>query len=89
MQVGRDFNVDGFESIVKVGHTTRAQVQKLLGEPKSTGVYINLDGERYQEWLYFYGTARAPRMQNAQLKMLQIRFDNSGILRSYNWSVSQ
>jgi hypothetical protein len=27
-----------------------------------------------------------PKMSDAQLKLLQIKFDQKGVLRAYNWS---
>jgi len=41
-----------------------------------------------QEWVYFYATGKLTGMDDAQLKILQIRFDQNGIMRSYNWSNS-
>lgn len=88
LQVGRDFDMQAFESIAKVGKTTKAQVLDKLGSPKSTGISLNKDGERLQEWIYFYATGKLTGKEDTQLKMLQIRFDKNGIIRSYNWSNS-
>ena len=86
--IGHDFDVQSFENIAKVGKTTKAQVLNKIGKPKSTGVALNKDGERLVEWIYFYATGKLTGMDDAQLKMLQIRFDQNGIMRSYNWSNS-
>lgn len=86
IQVGRNFDIQAFENLAKTGETTKAQVLGKIGRPKSTGVSITTDGERLLEWNYFYATGKLSGMENAQLKILQIRFDQSGILRSYNWS---
>lgn len=88
IQIGRDFDVKAFESMAKVGETTKAQVRKVLGAPKSSGVSIDRDGERLMEWVYFYATGKVSAMNDAGLKILQIRFQQNGKLRSYNWSNS-
>ena len=88
IQIGRDFNVKAFENMAKVGETTKTQVRKVLGAPKSIGVSINRDGERLVEWVYFYATGKVSAIEGAGLKILQVRFDKSGKLRSYNWSNS-
>jgi len=89
VQVGRDFDITAFESTAKVGETSKAQVIKLLGSPKSIGVMQEKSGERFDEWLYFFGTGRMPGMRDVGIKILQIRFDQAGKLRSYNWSSSK
>lgn len=88
IQVGRNFDTKAFESIAKVGKTTKAQVVDKIGSPKSMGVALNREGERLLEWVYFYATGKLTGMDDAQLKILQIRFDQNGIMRSYNWSNS-
>ena len=88
IQVGHDFDTQAFENIAKVGKTTKAQVLDKIGSPKSTGVSLNKDGERLLEWVYFYATGKLTGMDDAHLKILQIRFDQHGIMRSYNWSDS-
>ena len=86
--IGHDFDVQSFETIAKIGKTTKAQVLNKIGKPKSTGISLNKDGERLVEWIYFHATGKLTGMDDAQLKMLQIRFDQNGIMRSYNWSNS-
>ena len=88
IQIGRDFDVKAFANMAKVGDTSKAQVREILGAPKSSGISINPDGERLVEWVYFYATGKMSKMDDAGLKILQVRFENSGKLRSYNWSNS-
>ena len=88
IQIGRDFDVKAFENMAKVGETSKAQVQEVLGAPKSSGISINRDGERLVEWVYFYATGKMSEMEGTGLKVLQVRFEQSGKLRSYNWSNS-
>ena len=88
IQIGRDFDVKAFAHMAKVGETSKAQVRKVLGAPKSSGISINRDGERLVEWVYFYATGKMSEMDDAGLKILQVRFEQSGKLRSYNWSNS-
>ena len=88
LQIGRDFDVKAFESMAKVGKTSKAQVHKVLGPPKSSGISISRDGERLVEWVYYYATGKISDMDDARLKILQIRFDQNTKIRSYNWSNS-
>lgn len=87
-QIGRDFDVKAFENMAKVGETSKTQVLEVLGPPKSYGISISKDEERLVEWVYFYATGKMSAMEGAGLKVLQIRFEQSGKLRSYNWSKS-
>jgi len=89
LQMGSDFDITAFESTAKVGETSKAQVIKLLGSPKSIGAMQEKSGERFDEWVYFFGTGRMPGMSDVGIKILQIRFDKDGLVRSYNWSNSQ
>ena len=86
VQVGKDFDIYAFEGKAIAGETTKSQVHNWLGAPKSTGISLNEKGERLEEWLYFYGKGQLPTMKDTDLKILQIRFDKDGIVRSYNWS---
>lgn len=88
IQIGRDFDVKAFERIAKVGETSKSQVRAVLGAPKSSGVSINREGERLVEWVYFHATGKMSEMDDAGLKILQVRFQQNGKLRSYNWSNS-
>ena len=89
VQIGRDFDVKAFEEIVGMADMSKAQVQDLLGAPKGTGVAVDKDGVRVDEWLYFYGTGQLPSMSDTTIKTLQIRFKKNGMVQSYNWSSSQ
>ena len=89
VQIGQDFNVQAFEEIASMAEMSKAQVKNLLGEPKGKGIAVEADGERLDEWVYFYGTGQLPAMSDTTIKMLQIRFDKSGMIRSYNWSYSK
>ena len=88
IQIGRDFDVKAFENMAKVGETSKTQVREVLGAPKSSGISIDRNGERLVEWVYFYAKGKMSTMDDAGLKILQIRFEQSGKLRSYNWSNS-
>lgn len=88
IQIGRDFDVKAFEQMAKVGETSKTQVREILGAPKSSGISLNSDGERLVEWVYFYATGKMSAMDDAGLKILQVRFQQNGKLRSYNWSNS-
>jgi len=89
IQVGREFDVQLFDSMVKTKETTKAQIVSWLGAPKSTGVSLDKDGEKSEEWMYFHGTGALSKMENAKLKILQIRFNTNGVVNSYNWSNSK
>lgn len=89
IQVGRDFDVQLFNSMVKAQTTTKAQVLGWLGSPNSTGIAVEKDGEKSDEWMYFYGTGSLSKMDDAKLKILQIRFSKNGTVNSYNWSNSK
>jgi hypothetical protein len=85
-QVGRDFEVSNFAIRVERGATTQAQVRAWLGPPANTGVAVNENGERSDEWTYFFGRGSLPQMSDTSFKYLQIRFDDAGKVRSYSWS---
>ena len=89
VQVGQDFDVQLFNTKVKANTTTKSQVKSWLGEPSSTGISLDKDGELSTEWMYFYGAGTLSNMNNAKLKILQIRFNKNGIINSYNWSNSK
>lgn len=85
-QIGRDFDMNSFESRVERGATTKAQVRAWLGAPNNTGVAVNEAGERSDEWTYFFGRGSLPQMSDTSFKYLQVRFDAGGKVRSYSWS---
>lgn len=88
VQIGNDFELKAFAINAEPGTSKKEQVLKWLGKPTSTGIAQKEDGERLDEWNYFFGTGQLPSMKDVQLKTLQIRFDKNGVLRSYNWSSS-
>ncbi len=85
VRIGSDFDLKAFEARVQRGATTQAQVREWLGAPNGSGVSVQTDGERYDEWTYYYGEGHISG-GDARLKMLQIKFDKSGTVRGYNWS---
>ncbi len=89
VKVGRDFDVGVFAAKIEQGATTQTQVRSWLGEPGSVGISLATDGERYDEWDYYYAEGELPDMSKAKVKILQIRFDQRGKVRSYNWSASR
>ncbi len=86
VQIGRDFDLAGFESKVERGVTTQAQVRGWLGAPNSIGVSVDPGGNKFTEWSYYYGAGRLPNVSGAKLKILQVKFDDRGVVRAYNWS---
>jgi outer membrane protein assembly factor BamE (lipoprotein component of BamABCDE complex) len=86
VQIGSAFDLRAFESQVQRGVTTQGQVRGWLGAPTGTGVHVDTNGERYEEWTYYHGTGRLPNMRDAEIKILQVRFDRNGVVRGYNWS---
>ncbi|HTN94555.1 MAG TPA: outer membrane protein assembly factor BamE [Gallionella sp.] len=89
VKVGRDFDVGVFAAKLEQGVTTQEQIRSWLGEPTSVGVSLATDGERFDEWDYYYAEGELADMSNARLKILQIKFDKQGKVRSYNWSASK
>ena len=89
VKMGRDFDVGVFAAKIEQGSTTQTQVSSWLGEPGSVGISLATDGERYDEWDYYYAEGELPDMSKAKVKILQIKFDRQGKVRSYNWSASR
>lgn len=89
IQAGRDFDLGAFAGRVERGVTTREQVRVWLGEPTSIGVSVGSDGERLDEWAYFHAESRLSGSGDASVKLLQVKFDRDGHVRSYNWSASK
>jgi outer membrane protein assembly factor BamE (lipoprotein component of BamABCDE complex) len=85
-QVGGNFDLAAFQSKVRRGETTQAEVQRMLGAPDGKGVSVETSGERYVQWTYYYGSGSLSGPSNARLKMLQVKFDQAGVVRAYNWS---
>ena len=89
VQMGRDFDVGVFATKIEQGATTQEQVKSWLGEPTSVGVSVAADGERSDEWSYYFAEGELSDMSKAKVKILQIKFDKQGKVRSYNWSASK
>jgi outer membrane protein assembly factor BamE (lipoprotein component of BamABCDE complex) len=89
VKVGRDFDVGVFAAKLEQGVTTQTQVRSWLGEPTSVGVSLAADGERFDEWDYYYAEGQMSDMSTAKVKILQVKFDRQGKVRSYNWSASR
>ncbi len=87
-QVGGNFDLAAFQSKVRRGETTQAEVQRMLGAPDGTGVSVETGGERYTQWTYYYGSGSLSDTSNTRVKMLQIKFDSSGVVRAYNWTAN-
>jgi len=88
VQVGQDFDMRSFETKVERGVTTQNQVRAWLGAPTSTGINVDTGGERFDEWTYYSASGKLPDMAGAKVKILQIKFDQQGIVRGYYWSIS-
>jgi outer membrane protein assembly factor BamE (lipoprotein component of BamABCDE complex) len=89
VKVGRDFDVGVFAAKIEQGVTSQEQVRSWLGEPTSVGVSVAADGERSDEWSYYFAEGELSDMSTAKVKILQIKFDKLGKVRSYNWSASK
>ena len=83
---GRDFDIKTFESKIERGASTQSHVRGWLGDPTSIGMTVDVNGERYEEWTYYYGETRLPNGADSYLKILQVKFDRGGVVRGYNWS---
>lgn len=88
-QVGHDFDVGVFAAKIEQGVTTQAQVKSWLGEPAGQGVSLEVDGERLDQWSYYFAEGQMQDMSTAKMKLLQVKFDKQGKVRSYNWSASK
>jgi len=86
VQVGRNFDLSAFQARVQRGVTTRDEVRAWLGAPTGVGTAVEVSGDHYEEWTYYSGAGELPDMKDAQMKMLQIKFDQSGIVRAYSWT---
>ncbi len=89
VKMGRDFDVGVFAAKIEQGVTTQSQVRSWLGEPTSIGVSLATDGERFDEWAYYFAEGEMADMSTAKVKILQVKFDQQGKVRGYNWSASQ
>jgi len=86
MQVGRDFDLQRFESQVKRGVTTKGEIRAWLGAPAATGTAVNARGEHLLQWTYYHGRGRMGRMSQVEFRILEIQFNDNGVVQSYNWS---
>lgn len=89
VKLGRDFDVGVFAAKIEQGNTTQNMVRSWLGEPTSIGVSLATDGERFDEWAYYFAEGEMADMSTAKVKILQIKFDKQGKVRAYNWSASK
>ena len=89
VKLGRDFDVGVFTSKIEQGVTTQDQVKAWLGEPTSVGVSVAADTEPTDEWSYYFAEGELPDMSKAKIKILQVKFNKEGKVRSYNWSASR
>lgn len=89
LQVGRDFDINSFIQSVKPGVTSKMEIENRLGQPMSSGISVDKNGVASEEWMYFYGTGNLPKMDKTKIKILQIRYDQNGKIRTYNWSKSK
>lgn len=89
VKLGRDFDVGMFATRIEQGVTTQNTVRSWLGEPTSVGISVATDGERFDEWTYYFAEGSVSNMSAARVKILQIKFDKQGKARGYNWSASK
>ncbi len=89
IKLGQDFDVNAFTSKVEQGATTQDQVRSWLGEPATVGASMGADGQGYDEWTYYFAKVAAPSLSLSGVKMLQIKFDKTGVARAYSWSASK
>jgi len=88
LEAGRDFDADTFAARVVRGQTTRDQVRVWLGEPSSTGVVVETNGDRYEEWTYFFAQGALSGLSATKLKTLRVKIDLQGIVQGYDLSQS-
>jgi hypothetical protein len=86
VQFGRDINLVTFKDQIQRGVTSRQNIEQWLGVPQGEGLAIEADGTIFHEWTYYYGNGNLSAMQNSRFKMLQIKFDDQGIVRAYRFS---
>ncbi len=86
VEIGKEFDPARFDAAARLGVTTQADVRALLGDPVSTGVVVNENGERFTRWVYYFGKGTAPGLRDAKFSMLEIRFDKREVVQAYNWS---
>jgi outer membrane protein assembly factor BamE (lipoprotein component of BamABCDE complex) len=88
IQVGKDFDMQTLQSKIERGVSTQNQVTKWIGLPTGTGISMDTSGEALAEWTYYFASGKLSDLSDVKVKILQIRFDKQGFVRSYNWSNS-
>ena len=79
--VGKDFATHNVDDI-KVGETTRSDIQEMFGEPWRTGVE---DGKR----TWTYGKYRWSAFGDAETTDLVVRFNDDGSVSSYVFNTTE
>lgn len=87
-QVGQDFDLHALQTKIERGVSTQNQITAWIGAPTSTGISMESSGESLGEWTYYFASGKLSDLSGSKVKMLQIRFDKQGVVRSYNWSIS-
>jgi type II secretory pathway component PulK len=86
VEVGRELDLAAFEAKARQGVTTQDEVRAWLGAPPAVGMSVESSGERYEQWTYYHAKGRLPALADAQVSILQVKFDPRGVIRAYNWS---
>lgn len=79
--VGKDFATHNVDQI-RIGETTRQDIQQMFGEPWRTGVE---DGKR----TWSYGKYRWSAFGDAETTDLVVRFDGDGRVSSYVYNTTE
>lgn len=79
--VGQDFATHNVDQI-RLGETTRAEIQEMFGEPWRTGLK---DGKR----TWTYGKYRWSAIGEAQTTDLVVTFDDDGTVESYVYNTTE
>jgi hypothetical protein len=88
VEVGKPFDPGLFCAKAQRGVTTQADVSAWLGEAPGIGFAIEPSGETYYEWTYYHAEGHLPRMADARLVVLQVKFDTQGVMRGYTLTAS-
>lgn len=84
--VGNNFDLKAFTSKIQRGTTSQAQVRGWLGAPTGMGQVVDVNGQIYEEWSYYFASGRLPNLPDLEVKILQVKFDKHGTVQGYNWS---
>lgn len=79
--VGKDFATHNVDQI-RIGETTRAEIQELFGEPWRTGIE---DGKR----TWTYGKYKWSAFGDAETTDLVVRFSPDGTVSSYVYNTTE